>query len=260
MNLAGLENKRVLITAGASGIGRVMAEGFLAQGACVHVLDIDQVALDRLGTELPSITQAQADVADPDAVDAAFASVINTWGGIDVLVNNAGIAGPTGPIESISAEDWARTVAVDLNGMFHCLRRAVPHMKAQRSGSIVNMSSTAGTMGYPLRTPYAAAKWGVVGLSKSLAMELGEFGINVNAVCPGSVEGDRMDRVIAAEAKVRNVSEDSVRKSYTRHVSMRTFVKPNDIADLVLFLCSDHGARISGQALTVDGHSETLSS
>jgi NAD(P)-dependent dehydrogenase (short-subunit alcohol dehydrogenase family) len=150
-------------------------------------------------------------------------------------------------------------VAVNLDGAFLCTRRAVPLLKAAGGGAVVNISSTAGLMGYPLRTPYAAAKWGVIGLTRSLAIELGPSGIRVNAICPGSVEGARMARAIRAEAAVRGVGEEDVRQAYIRTTSLRCFVAPEDIAAMALFLCSDLGANISGQAIAVDGHTEGLS-
>jgi len=176
------------------------------------------------------------------------------------LINNAGIAGPTGKIESIAIDDWIRTIDVDLNAQFFCARLAIPLLKRADGGSIVNMSSSAGLMGYPMRSPYAVAKWGVIGLTKTMAMELGQFDIRVNAICPGSVEGDRMDRVVEAEASARGVSAQVVRAGYVKYTSMKCFVEAADVVALVMFICSDAGSRISGQALSVDGHTETLGS
>jgi NAD(P)-dependent dehydrogenase (short-subunit alcohol dehydrogenase family) len=255
----GLENKRVVVTAGAAGVGRAIAEGFHRAGARVHVCDVDETSLAALAAENPEIGRSRADVADPDQVACLFEDVARQLGGLDVLINNAGIAGPAGPTEDCGIEDWRRTLAVNLDGAFHCLRHAIPMIKAAGAGSIVNISSTAGLFGYPLRAPYVASKWALVGLTKTLAMELGPHGIRANAVCPGSIEGPRMDRVIAAEAKARGVSEASVREAYTHQTSLRCFVNAADIAEMVLFLCSDSGARISGQAMTVDGHTESLS-
>ena len=164
------------------------------------------------------------------------------------------------PIEHLETEAWRRCVAVNLEGAFLCTRRAAPLLKAAGGGAVVNIASTAGLMGYPLRTPYAAAKWGVIGLTRSLAIELGPHGIRVNAICPGSVEGARMARVIRAEAAAREVSEDAVREAYVRTTSLRSFISPEDVAAIALFLCSDLGASISGQAIAVDGNTETLSS
>jgi NAD(P)-dependent dehydrogenase (short-subunit alcohol dehydrogenase family) len=249
---------RVLVTAAATGIGRAIVEAFLAHGDRVHVCDVNEPALAAFGVAHPEAGTTLADVADETAVDRLFAEALARLGGLDVLVNNAGIAGPTAAIEDVAYQDWKRCLAVDLDSVFLCARRAAPLLKAQGSGAIVNISSTAGLFGYPNRAPYVAAKWAIVGLTKTLAMELGPFGVRVNAICPGSVEGPRMDRVIAAEAKVAGRSEAEIRAGYTRGVSMRSFVTAGDIAEAVLFLCSPAGHLVSGQALAVDGHTESL--
>ena len=192
---------RVLVTAGAAGIGKAFAAAFAAAGAKVFVCDIDPGALDALRATQAEIGSCVADVAEPAQVDALFDAATAFLGGLDVLINNAGIAGPTSPVEAIAIADWNRTIAVDLSGMFYCTRRAVPLLKQAGGGSIINLSSVAGRLGFPLRTPYAAAKWAVVGFTKSLAMELGPANIRVNAIQPGAVEGERIERVIAAKAK-----------------------------------------------------------
>jgi len=255
-----LDGKRAVVTAGAGGIGRAIVESFMAAGARVHICDVDAAQLEAARMGLPEVGATLADVADAAAVDRLFDDVADRLGGLDILVNNAGIAGPTAPAEDIAPEDWRRTIAVDLNGAFHCARRAIPLLKRAGGGAIVNIASTAGLLGFPNRSPYAAAKWGIIGLTKTLAMELGPFGIRVNAICPGSVDGPRMDRVIAADAAARGLDPAEVRKAYVAQVSMRTFVDAADIANMALFICSDAGARISGQALAVDGHTETLAS
>ncbi|MCP4363151.1 MAG: SDR family oxidoreductase [Chloroflexi bacterium] len=252
-----IHKTRILITAAAAGIGRSIAEAFLERGAQVHICDISQKHLAACKAIWPNIGVTQADVSDPAQVERLFQDVVSTMDGLDVLVNNVGISGPTAPVDEISIEDWQTTLAVNLNSHFYCTRQAVPLLKAANGGSIINISSTAGLMGYPWRAPYSTSKWALIGFTKTLAMELGEFNIRVNAVCPGSVEGPRMDRVIAAEARVRNVSEDVVREGYKRQTSLRTFVQVSDIANMVLFLCSEVGEKISGQALSVDGHIET---
>jgi NAD(P)-dependent dehydrogenase (short-subunit alcohol dehydrogenase family) len=257
--MQGLAGKRVLLTAGAAGIGAVIAAAFLAEGAWVWICDVDAKALAAARSTNPELGTSLADVADERAIDAMFGTIGEALGGLDILINNAGISGPTGPIESLDPAEWRRCVAVNLDGAFLCTRRAVPLLKAAGGGAVVNISSTAGLMGYPLRTPYAAAKWGVIGLTRSLAIELGPSGIRVNAICPGSVEGARMARAIRAEAAVRGVGEEDVRQAYIRTTSLRCFVAPEDIAAMALFLCSDLGANISGQAIAVDGHTEGLS-
>lgn len=247
-----------MITAAASGVGRGIAQAFLDAGARVHICDISAESLLEFQTEAPALGYTVADVSDPKAVERFFAEAVDHLGGLDVMVNNAGIAGPTGCLDEISCEQWHQTIDVNLNSQFYCLRQAIPLLKDANGGSIVNVSSTAGLMGYPLRTAYAASKWAVIGLSKSLAIELGPFSVRVNAICPGSVAGDRMDRVIAAEAKARGISAQAVRQTYLKQNSLETFVDPVDVANLVLFICSDAGARISGQSLCVDGGTITL--
>ena len=254
----GIENKRVVVTAGAAGIGRAIAEAFHQAGARVHVCDVDSGNLATLAGEIPEIGRSQTDVSDPDQVARLFEDARAGLGGLDVLVNNAGIAGPTGVTEDCDIEDWRHTLAVNLDGAFHCLRHAIPAIKEAGAGSIVNISSTAGLYGYPLRAPYVASKWALVGLTKTLAIELGPHGIRANAVCPGSIDGPRMDRVIAAEAAARGASDAAVRESYLRQTSLRCFIDAADIAAMVLFLCSDAGAKITGQTLTVDGNTESL--
>ncbi len=255
---ADLENQRVIITAATAGIGRRTAESFLAAGARVHVCDVDESALKALKTARPAIGATVADVADAAQVDRLFDEALANLGGLDVMVNNAGIAGPTGNVEDVTPADWRRTLAVNLDGTYLCCRRAVPVLKKNRSGAIINLSSTAGIFGFARRTPYAAAKWAIVGLTKSLALELGPLGIRVNAICPGAVEGDRIERVIAAEAAASGRPEKQVRIDMVRYSAMKTFVGPQDIANMILFLASSAGARISGQALAVDGYAYTL--
>ncbi len=249
---------RVVITAAASGIGLAMAEAFMVNGAGVHICDLESDKLRECRRALPGIGTTTADVADPSQVDRLFQDAVTHLGGVDVLVNNAGIAGPTAMVEAVTPADWDRTMAVNINAQFYCARRAVPMIKAAGGGSIVNMSSSAGILGYPLRSPYAASKWAVIGLTKTMAMELGEYGIRVNAICPNAVEGPRMEAVIAAEARAKGVSEESVHADLVRNVSMHTFVTVADVADLVLFICSPSGGKITGQALSVDGFTETL--
>jgi len=256
--LNGLRDKRVVVTAAASGIGRAVAQAFIAAHARVHVCDICADALSVFQSMEPSLSATVVDVSDPAAVDRLFDEALRELGGLDILINNAGISGPTGLVEDVTPEAWNHTIAVNLSGQFYCIRRAVPLLKQAGGGSIINISSTAGIMGYPLRTPYAASKWAVVGLTKSLAMELGPSGIRVNAICPGSIEGENMQRVIAAEAQARETDPVSLRKSYEKQNSLRTFIAPEDIANMILFTCSDAGAKISGQALSVDGNTETL--
>ena len=252
-----VKGQRVLITAGAGGIGRVMAETFVGAGARVHICDVVKSALDETVKAL-GVTATLCDVSDLKQVDQLFADAKKQLNGLDVLVNNAGIAGPTGKVEEISIEDWRRCIDIDLNGMFYCTRLAVPLIKAAGGGSIVNLSSAAGRLGFPLRTPYAAAKWAVVGFTKSLSMEVGTDNIRVNAIQPGVVEGERMDRVIEAKAKAIGISFEAQKKISLERVSMKTTVSPQDIANMALYLASDLGKHVTGQAISVCAGVEML--
>lgn len=249
-SVAGL---RVLVTAGATGIGRSIAMAFDAAGASVYICDVDTVAMQALATEAPRVGSSKADVASPAEVATLYASALRHLGGLDVLVNNAGIAGPTVQIEDLSIEDWDRTIAVDLSGMFYCTRLAVPHLKAAGGGSIVNLSSIAGRLGYPLRSHYSAAKWGVIGFTKSLAIELGPSNIRVNAILPGVVEGERVERVIAARAAAKGMTLEQAKSQFVAPISLRRMVSPSEIADMAVFLSSSSARSISGQALSVCG-------
>ena len=248
---------RVMVTAGGSGIGAVIAQAFAATGARVHTCDVSEAALSELTGRDKGITGSVADLGDADAVAAWCTEALDVLGGVDVLVNNAGIAGPTADVENVTLEEWRQCLSVDLDSHFLTCRAVVPHLKAQRSGSIINMSSTAGQVGYGRRTPYSAAKWAVIGLTKSLAIELGRYDVTVNAICPGSVRGARMERVIAAEAAARGVPSEVVEREYTSSQSIGRFVDPREIADMCVFLASPQARMVSGQAIAVDGHTET---
>lgn len=250
---------RVLVTAGANGIGAAVARAFSEAGARVHVCDIDGLAIDRLVQALPGVTASVADASVERDVDLVFKDVAGNLGGLDVLVNNAGIAGPTASIEDISASQWERTVDVNLNSQFLFAKRAVPMLRASSSSPcIVAMSSVAGRLGYAYRTPYASTKWGVIGLMKSLAIELGPFGVRVNAILPGTVEGERMDGVIAARAAATGIDTEAMREQYLRKISLRRMVTADDVAATALFLSSPAARNITGQAISVDGNLEYL--
>ena len=253
-----LQDKRVVITAGGNGIGLSIARHFLDQGATVCVCDLDGGAVKALEGSHSKLHIFEVDVADPEAVREFFLSAERTMGGLDILVNNAGIAGPTALCEDVEIDAWRHTIEVDLNAQFYCTKYAIPLLKAAGGGSIVMMASNAALFGYPLRSPYTAAKWALIGLTKTLAMELGPHGIRVNALCHCSVEGPRIDGVIEREAANRGVSADKVRADYQRQSSLRTFVSSGDVAAMALFLVSHLGAKISGQAIGVDGHTESL--
>ena len=250
---------RVLVTAGGSGIGAAVARAFAEAGAHVHVCDIDRTALDRLATETPGITTSTADVSNERDVDLVFDDAVGTLGGLDVLVNNAGVPGPTGAIEGIAPSDWERTVAVNLNSQFLFTRPAIPLLRrSEANPCIVAMSSVAGRLGYAYRTPYACTKWAIVGLVKSLAIELGPHGVRANAILPGTVEGERMNGVIAARAAATGVGFDEMRGEYLRKISLRRMVTADDVAAMALYLCSPAGRNVTGQAISVDGNVEHL--
>lgn len=254
----GIAGLRVLVTAGASGIGHEIARAFLREGARVHVCDIDREALGALAESDPAITRSVCDVADRDEVRRAVEEALAALGGLDVLVNNAGIAGPTGRVEDIHPEDWDRTIDVCLTSQFNLVRLAVPHLKRSGNASIVNLSSAAGRLGFPMRSPYAAAKWGVIGFTKTLAMELGPFGIRANAILPGVVEGERIRRVFEGKAQALGTSAEEVRARALSGVSLGSMVTPQQIAAQIVFLCSEPGRTISGQAISICGDLQTL--
>ncbi|WP_336743090.1 SDR family oxidoreductase [Aureimonas altamirensis] len=256
--MSGLAGQRIIVTAGAGGIGEATVRLLHAEGCRIALCDVSDEALGRIGSELPGITTLRADVSDEGDVARFFEAALSALGGLDALVNNAGIAGPTGGVEDISVADWRRCLDIGLTGQFLCARLAVPHIKAAGGGSIVNMSSSAGRHGYAYRTPYAAAKWGVIGFTQSLAKELGPSNIRVNAVLPGIVEGPRMDGVIRDRAERLDLSFDEMKAQYLQTVSLRRMVTPQDVAASIAFLMSDAGRNLSAMSFNVDGNVETL--
>lgn len=254
-----LVGKRVLITAGGSGIGLVTARGFLEAGARVFVCDIDPAALTLAQAALPGLQGCLANVADEDQVRAMFAQADTALGGLDVLVNNAGIAGPTARIGDLKREDILRTLEVNVIGQFLCAKHAVARLRQGRGPCILNMSSAAGHLGFPARSAYSASKWAVIGLTRSLAIELGAEGIRVNAVLPGAVDGPRIRAVIAAKAEVAGRKVEDVTRAYEGQSALGRMVSAEDIANTILFACSDLAANVNGQSLAVDGHTQALS-
>ena len=253
-----MPQQRAMITAAASGIGRAIAKAFFDQGAKVHICDVDDEALASFRKDFPKITATRVNVASETEINAWFDAALKDLGGIDVMVNNAGTKGPTAPVEDVSYADWKDCLAICLDSQFLCARRAAPVMKKQGSGNIINLSSTAGQYGFGNRTPYAAAKWAVIGLTKSLAIELGPHNVRCNAICPGAVRGDRINRVIQGEADIRNVPFDVVAREMTWSQSIPRFVEPEEIADMCLFLSSPAAKMVNGQDIAVDGHLETM--
>lgn len=249
-------DRRVLVTAGADGIGWAIAKAFVTAGARVHICDINADALARRD----GVATSQTDVSDSAQVDAMFQRIADEFGGLDVLVNNAGIAGPTKPVDQITDAEWAATMNVNVAGAFYCARRAAPMMKRQGGGAIVNISSTAGRMGMPLRSPYSASKYAIRGLTDALAVELGEWGIRVNAVLPGLIDGPRGERVVREQADAAGIAPGTFLSAMLHNISLHSMIQVEEIAATVLFLASDQARHISGQSLGVCGNFETYRS
>ncbi len=249
---------RVLISGGASGIGEAMAAAFLETRAQVHVCDVSPDALAAFAARYPDTLGTLADVADPAAVDRVFAAQSARFGGLDVLINNAGVAGPTGGIDVMTEAEWTATIDINLNAQYRFAHHATPMLKQSDHGQMICMSSVAGRLGYAWRTPYAATKWAIVGLIKSLAAELGPDGVRVNALLPGIIEGPRIDKVIGARALQLGLQEEVMREEYIRKISLRRMTTAEDVAAMALFLCSPAARNITGQAISVDGNVEYL--
>jgi NAD(P)-dependent dehydrogenase (short-subunit alcohol dehydrogenase family) len=245
-------NQRVLVTAGAAGIGREIARAFVAQGAKVFVCDIDAKALDAVSQEIKGVITRVCDISKRADIEAMVPFAVDALGGLDVLVNNAGISGPTAPVQEINPDDWEKVMQIDLNGTFNVTRLAIPHLKKSEAGVIINMSSVAGRFGYADRSPYSTAKWGIIGFTKTLSIELGPFNIRANAILPGAVAGPRIERVLEGRAKISGRPVEEERKSALSIQSLQRFVDPKDIAALAVFLASDAGKSISGQMLPID--------
>lgn len=251
-------SQRIVITGGAAGIGRRLADRFAETGARVAICDADETAVATVSRACPDWISATADVTDEAAMSAFLARVEAHWGGVDVLCANAGTGGPAGLIEELDYAAWQACLSVNVHGAFLACRWAARVMRAQGAGLILLTASTAGLFGYPYRAPYAAAKWAIVGLTKTLAMELGPAGVRVNALAPGAVEGERMEWVLANEARASGKAIEDLRADYVRATSLRSWVSADEIADTALFLASPAARKISGQVLAVDGHTETL--
>ena len=248
--------RRAIISAGASGIGYTVAKRLIADGFKVAICDVDQIALRQVEQSTDLAFADVADVTDPEAMRLFVNDAVVALGGLDTVVANAGIGGPTAHLEDIDPDEWKTTLAVNLDGQFNLLRAAIPYLKNNGSGSVVLMSSAAGRLGYPMRSPYAVAKWGVIGLKETLAMELGPHDITVNAILPGFVAGSRMDRVLQDKATATNSTIKEVHE--VANVSMRKMVVAEEVAATIAFLASDPGRSISGQSIGVCGNYETL--
>jgi NAD(P)-dependent dehydrogenase (short-subunit alcohol dehydrogenase family) len=261
MNQKKLFNKKIIVSAAADGIGWSIAQECMSNGALVYVSDKNKEALDNISRHELYEKQLFLDRVNThnfQEVENYFNKIKDKVDKIDALINNVGIAGPTGKLEDLDINDWKQTIDININSHFYYTKCAIPLLKKNNGGSIINLSSTAGLFGFPLRIPYAASKWAVIGMTKSLSMELGKFNVRVNAICPGSVYGDRMKRVIEAKAKSLGVTEDSLQKDYESMISLKKFVNKEDIANMTVFLLSQEAHKISGQVMTVDGNTERM--
>jgi NAD(P)-dependent dehydrogenase (short-subunit alcohol dehydrogenase family) len=250
--------RRVVLTGAASGIGLVMAKRFSELGDRVALCDSSHAHLAAAQAALPNAITALADVTDEGQMQQFFAQVSAGFAGVDIFISNSGTGGPAGPLDALQYDAWQACLSVNLNGAFLGARWASEMMRAQGAGVILFMSSSSGLHGVPMRSPYVAAKWGLIGLTKTLAMELGPSGVRVNAICPGAVEGDRMQHVLEIEANATGRSLEEMRQQYSQGVSLRRFVSPEDIADMAVFLSSEAARQVTGQALAVDGHTERM--
>ncbi|WP_285409939.1 SDR family oxidoreductase [Variovorax sp. efr-133-TYG-130] len=253
-----LRDRQVFVTAGASGIGRAIAIAFAQAGARVHVCDIDAPALRSLAKEFPAISTDVCDVSDRSAVERTVASMHSQLGGLDVLVNNAGIGGETAPLERSDPEVWSKVLEVNLKGTFHVTQLCIPHLRASKSGVILNMSALAGRLGYPNRSAYSTTKWGLAGLTKTLAIELGDSGIRVNAILPGAVNGDRFQNVLKGRASQSGRSIAQETALAMQNMSIKKLVEPEQVAALAMFLASDVASTISGQLFPIDGDTQSI--
>ena len=254
-----LKNKKILISAGASGIGWATTKICLSRGAVVFICDINKKYLTKTKKHplfKKKLFIHECDASNEDQVLKFFKNIKRKTKKINALINNVGVAGPTGSIEKLKSKDWENTLHVDINSHFYFTKQAIPLIKKSKNGSIINISSTAGILGFPLRSPYAASKWAIIGITKTLAMELGKFNIRVNAVCPGTIKGDRMKRVIKDKAKFTKVSPKVIEKDFISMSSMKQWILEEDIGKMCSFLISDDSMRVSGQVISVDGHTE----
>jgi NAD(P)-dependent dehydrogenase (short-subunit alcohol dehydrogenase family) len=251
--------QRILITGAASGIGLEIARAFSAAGATVFITDIGEPALAAARQQLPGLLTAVCDNSKRADIEATLPAAVEALGGLDVLVNNAGIGGPTAPVEAVDPNAWDAVMAINLTGTFHVTRLAIPHLRKSRAGSIINMSSLGGRFGYPNRSSYCVSKWGLIGFTKTLAIELGGDGIRANAIAPGAVGGERMERVLAGRAEAAGTSVEEARQSMMAIQSIQRFVDPKDIAALCVFLASDAGKSISGQVIPIDNDAQQAS-
>ena len=261
MNQKKLFNKKIIISAAANGIGWSIARECMSNGAIVYITDKNNESLEKISKHKLYEKQLFLDKVNSEnfkEVENYFNKIKHKVDNIDALINNVGIAGPTGKLEELNINDWKETLDININSHFYFTKFSIPLLKNNNGGSIINLSSTAGLFGFPLRSPYATSKWAIIGMTKTLAMELGENNIRVNAICPGAVAGDRMKRVIKAKAQSLGVKEESLQKDYESMVSLKSFVDKKDIAHIAVFLLSEESQKISGQVMSVDGNTERM--
>lgn len=248
--------QRVIVTAGGSGIGRAIVDRFVASGALVHTCDVQPGFLETVVGSSDSVSGTLADVGKPHDVETLVAEAVKTMGGVDVLVNNAGIGGPRAALEDVSYEDWDRTIGVNLNGMFYCIKNVAPHMKAQRSGCIVNISTASAKVALPMRSPYVASKVGVLGLTHTVAREYGPFGIRCNSILPGLIDNERGRNIVATQARERGITPAEREAEFLEFISLKCWIDPTEVGDLAVFLASHAGRHITGQEIGMDGNVE----
>lgn len=247
---------RVIVTAGASGIGLAIAQRFSELGASVFICDISADALETAIRASPRLRGERADVSDPMQVEGFFAGAMDALGGVDVLVNNAGVGGPRSAVEDIEYDEWDACIRVNLSGMFYCTKQVIPWMKRQGGGCLLNISTTSARTGLPQRLPYVASKTGVLGFTHNLARELGPFQIRCNSILPGLIDNPRGRLLVDKLAAARGTTTEEAEAEYLRFISMRTWIQPREIADLACFLASDAARHITGQAIALDGQIE----
>lgn len=250
---------RVLVTAGGSGIGKEIAKAFMATGSTVSVCDIDITALNTIAKELPGLITKACDMSKRHDIERMVAACVKEMGGLDVLVNNAGISGPTAPVDELNPDAWDAVMQVNLTGTFDVTRLAIPHLRQSRAGVIINMSSVAGRLGYANRSAYSTTKWGLIGFTKTLSIELGADGIRANAILPGAVDGARIQRVFEGRAQASGRPAAEVKAKAMAVQSIKRLVDPKDIAALAVFLASDAAKSISGQMLPIDNDMQSAS-
>ena len=256
MRLEGLAGRGVLVTGAGSSVGRVIAEAFAAEGAKVHIADVNAEFVRRTLGEAPQLSGSVCDLGRAEQVEALIAAATGAVGTVDFLVNCVGIAGPAGPVEAIAPADWRQVFEVNVHGIFETMRRVIPGMKQRRFGAIVNFSTANTKTGLPGRAAYVAGKAAVEALTYTAARELGPHNVRCNAILPGPINNERMNRVITSSAQQRGLSPAEVEQALVRHISMRARVEPRELSDMVLYLCSDSGRHITGQMLEVSGNLE----